>query len=361
MKRIIVVVVLIAVVVAGATFVMHKRRAIANLPTPSSPPVPVVTAPVKDGAVAGTIQTVALVQSDRTSTVAAQVPGTILEMRGREGDRVQKGQRMARIDPRVLQDAVEAARARLGSADEDLAKQQAVFARDKSLFATQDISQQAFDVSKAQLEASRSANIVARRAYESALTARTYADVPAPYAGVITARLVEPGDIAVPGKPLFTMQIQGHVRMISKVSQDVLSRLQVGAGVVFSANGQTLSARVSRIYPALDVTRLGVVETALEAAPFNLPSGAVVASSYSTTSAPGLVVPSSALLQGLDETLVVRVRGGLTEAVPVTVTSRSSVDATVVGALAPGQEVIVGLPSELMALSSGSHVIAAGR
>jgi RND family efflux transporter MFP subunit len=361
MKRIVVVVGVLALVVAGAMFVMHKRRAIANLPTPSSPPVPVATATVKDGAVAGTIQTVALVQSDRTSTVAAQVPGTILEMRGREGDRVQKGQRMARIDPRVLQDAVEAARARLGSADEDLAKQRAVFARDKSLFDTHDISQQAFDVSKAQLEASRSGNIVARRAYESALTARTYADVPAPYAGVITARLVEPGDIAVPGKPLFTMQIQGHVRMISKVSQDVLSRLQVGTGVVFSANGQTLSTRVSRIYPALDVTRLGVVETELDAAPFNLPSGAVVASSYSTTSAPGLVVPSSALLQGLEETLVVRVRGGLTEAVPVTVTSRSSADATVVGALTPGQEVIVGLPSELMALSSGSHVIAAGR
>ena len=92
MKRIIVAVLLLAMVAAGAMVIVHKRRAIARLPTPTSPPVPVSVAAVKDGAVADTIQTVALVQSDRTSTVAAQVPGAILEMRGREGDRVEKGQ-----------------------------------------------------------------------------------------------------------------------------------------------------------------------------------------------------------------------------------------------------------------------------
>ena len=125
----------------------------------------------------------------------------------------------------------------------------------------------------------------------------------APYAGVITARLVEPGDIAMPGKPLFTMQVQGHVRMLSKVSQDVLSRLQVGAKRgLLGQRSNAGRAKVSRIYPALDVTRLGVVETDLDAAPFNLPSGAIVAASYSAAPASGMVVPSAALLQGLKET-----------------------------------------------------------
>ena len=39
--------------------------------------------------------------------------------------------------------------------EEDLVKQQAIFARDKSMFGTHDIPQQTFDVSKAQLEAVR--------------------------------------------------------------------------------------------------------------------------------------------------------------------------------------------------------------
>jgi RND family efflux transporter MFP subunit len=361
MKRMIAIGLVLAVMVAGATLVIHKRRALAHLPTPATPPVPVATATVKDGAIADTIATMALVQSERTSTVTAQIPGAILEVRCREGDRVKKGQSMARIDPRVLQDAVEAARARVTAADEDLVKQQAIFERDRSLFESHDIPRQTFDVSKAQLEASRANKVVARQALASAMTSRTYAEVTAPYEGVITARLVEPGDIATPGKPLFALQVRGRVRMLSKVSQDMLARLQVGGAVVFSTNGQTLAARVSRIYPALDAARLGAVETELDTAPFNLRSGATVTASYSAAPASGLIVPVASLLQGLNETLVVRVVGGVTQAVPVTVTGRSSSDATVVGALVPGQVIVVGLPSELMALSSGSRVVAAGR
>jgi len=361
-RRIVALVLALAIIAAGAAFIAHKRRVIAQLPTPDSPPTPVATAVVRDGSVADTLQTVALIQSDRTSTVAAQVPGSVLEVRGREGDRVQKGQLLVRIDARVLQDTSEAARARLAAAEEDLSKQQAIFDRDQSLFGSHDIPRQTLDVSKAQLEASRAARVVARQTYQSALTSRSYAEVTAPYAGVVTTRLVEPGDLATPGKPLFTLQVPGHVRVISKLSQDALARCKPGTAVTFTAPGQPpLSASITRVYPALDSTRLGIVETELDAAPFGLPSGATVSASYAAIAAPGLVVPVSALLQGLSETLVVRVRGGVTEAVPVTVTARSASEATVQGGVSPGDAIIVGPPSELMSLSSGSHVLASGR
>jgi RND family efflux transporter MFP subunit len=246
-KRILATVLALVLVAAGATLVVHKRRAIAHLPLPETPPVPVSIAHVKDGSVADTLQTLAAVQSDRSSTVAAQVAGTLLEVRGREGDRVAKGQLLARIDARVLADAVESARARLTSADEDLRKQRTIFERDKSLFASHDIPQQTFDISKAQLEASSANRVVAQRLFESAQTSRSYADVVAPYAGVITARMIEPGEIAAPGKPLFTLQVQGRVRMLSRVAQDALARLRVGGDVTFSSAGQTLAAHVSRI------------------------------------------------------------------------------------------------------------------
>ena len=361
LKRIVAVVVVLGVLGLGASVIVHKRQAIAALTPPDSPPVPVATATVRDGAVANTLQTVALVQSERTSTVAAQVSGAVLEVRYREGDRVQRGQVLARIDPRVLQDAVASAGARLAAADEDLAKQQAIFARDTALLEKRDISRQAFDVSKAQLEASKAAQEVAHQVLESARTGRSFADVAAPFAGVIAARLVEPGDLAGPGKPLFTLQVSGPVRMLSKVSQDLLARLEPGGAVVFSAEGQTLASTITRIYPSLDASRLGAVETELPAPPFGLPPGATVAASYSAKSQTGLVVPVAALLQGLSETLVVRVRSGRTEAVPVVVSSRSAVDATVRGELAVGDILVLGPPSELMALTSGAHVAPVGR
>jgi hypothetical protein len=104
-----------------------------------------------------------------------------------------------------------------------------------------------------------------------------------------------------------------------------------------------------------------VVETDLEVAPFGLPAGATVAVSYSAAPASGLVVPAAALLQGLKETLVIRVQNGVTEAVPVAVAGRSASEATVTGPLVPGQSVVVGLPSELMALASGTRVSAVER
>jgi len=355
-KRTVGIAVAVVVIALGAGVIRHKHRALADLPPPENPPVPVATATVREGAVADTVQTVALVQSDRAATVAAQVSGTVLEVRLREGARVKRGQVMARIDPRLLQDAAAAAQARLAAADEDLAKQQAISARDESLFATHDIPRQTLDISKAQLAAARAARVAAQRALESARTLRSYGDVRAPYDGVVTARLVEPGDLATVGKPLYTLEVPGPVRLLSKLSQDQLAGLRPGGAVTFTATGQRLLAATTRLYPALDAAHLGGVETELAAAPFRLPAGATVGAAYATAPSAGLVVPAAALLQGLSETLVVRVRDGRTEPVPVTVTGRSAAAVTVTGAVAPGDVVIVGLPSELMALTAGTRV-----
>jgi len=360
-KRTIGIGIALAVIALGAGIIRHKRRALAHLPPPENPPVPVVTATVTSGDVASTVQTVALVQSDRSATVAAQVAGTMLEVRLREGAHVKRGQVMARIDPRLLEDAAATARARLAAADEDLAKQQAIFARDEALFATHDIARQTLDISKAQLAASRAGREAARRALESARTLRAYGDVRAPYDGVVTARLAEPGDLATVGKPFYTMQVPGPVRLLSKLSQELLGGLRPGGAVTFTAGGQRLDARITRIYPALDAAHLGAVETELPAAPFGLPAGATVGATYGSTPARGLVVPASTLLQGLNETLVIRVRDGHSDPVPVMVTGRSATSVTVEGALAPGDVVVVGLPSELMALTAGTAVASVRR
>lgn len=349
-----------AVVVAGGAVIVHKKRALARLAHPATPAVAVTTALVRDGAVGGTLNTVALIESETAATVSAQVSGAILEVRVREGDAVRKGEAMVRIDPRVLDDNAQAAQARLGAAREDLAKQQAIFDRDSVLFVNLAIGSQAFQVSKAQLEAVRAAEVTAARALASAQTLRSYADVPAPYAGVVTARLVEPGDLAVPGKPLIGLQVPGPVRIISKLSQEVLGSLKAGGAVTLTLGDQRMTVRTTRVYPALDAAHLGTVETALRSAPFGLPPGATLAASYATATSRGLVVPTSALLQGLRQTVVIEVKAGKSVSVPVAVVSDNGTAATVRGALVPGDTVVTGLPSELMSLTSGTPVAAQG-
>ncbi len=359
MKKIIAIIVVIALGGAGVALIMKRRRELASLVPPAAVALPVTAVAVREGTVGEAVRTVALVQAETATTVAAQVGGTLVAVLRREGDRVARGDVLARIDPRTLEDAAVAARARLAAATEELARQEAVARRDETLFTGKAISRQALEATRAQLEGARAAEVAAQRALETARTARSYADVVAPYAGVIATRLVEPGDLAVPGKPLFALQAAGKARLLSKLSQSSLAGIAPGATVTFSSGGGTVAGRVTRIYPALDAARLGSVETVLPEAPFKLPPGAVVAATYDVRPVHGLVVPGLALLEGLDETLVVRVKEGHAEPVPVAVAAHGSGEAVVTGALAGGDLVVVGLPSELMALTAGTPLRAA--
>lgn len=354
MKKSVAAAVALAVVAAGAGLVVKRKRALLALAPPAAVPIPVAVAAVREGTVAEAVRTVALVQAETSTTIAAQVGGALVSVVRREGDRVRRGDLLARIDPRTLDDSADAARARLAAAREELARQEAVHQRDETLFAGKAISRQALDASRAQLEGARAAEVAAQRALESARTARSYADVVAPYAGVITARLVEPGDLATPGKPLFALQASGKARLLSKLSQSSLAGIAPGGAVAFRSGDRTVAARVTRVYPALDAARLGSVETVLAEAPFGLPPGAVVAATYDVRPVRGLVVPAAALLDGLDETLVVRVKDGRADPVPAEVAARGARQAAVKARLSPGDLVVTGLPSELMALTAGT-------
>ncbi len=353
-KRIIAALVIVIVVVGAVALVSARRRAVRDLPAPVQEPLPVEVAAVTSGSVFGVVSTTALVRADWSSTVSAQVGGAILETRVREGDRVRAGQLLARIDARPLDDAVGAASARLAAADRALSVQKAVFDRDTVLRDGGAISQQAFDASTAQLELARASAIAAGRALSTARVQRAYSNVTAPYSGVITARLVEAGDLATPGKPLFNIERPGKVRIISKLSQTALERIRPGAAVAFSWHGQSVHAQVSQIYPALDASSLGSVETLLPSSPFALPNGASIHADYATAPVSGLTVPNEAMYEGLGSTLVVRVVAGKADPVPVHLlaggTRRSAID----GAIAAGDVVVIGLPSELMALTKGT-------
>lgn len=357
MKRILGLVLVLAIVLAGVLAIRHKKATIARLSAPEIPAVSVDVVAVRAGTVAASLKTVALIQSATAATVSAQVAGALLEVRFREGDTVRKGEVMARVDSRVLEDSVASAEARVAAARQERTRQESIVARDTVLVANDALSKQAFEASQAQAEAAKAAQVAAERALASARTMRSFADVPAPWSGVVSARLAEPGDLLAPGRPVFTVQVAGPVRVISKLSQESLALLAQSDRVVFANGSETREERISRIYPALDASHLGTVETDLPSAPFSLSPGATVAATYSAASSPeGLVVPSSALLEGTAETLVVRVKDGKAELVRVVVAGGDGRSSAVKGDLAAGDLVVTGLPSELMALTAGTPV-----
>ncbi len=132
-KKVLAVLIVFVVVAAMALVLIHRKHQLANMAPPANPPVPVATSEVKQGEASDGVATVALIQSETAATAAAQLPGAILEMRFHEGDTVKKGQIMAAIDPRKLRGRRAIGAGAPGAAEEDYAKQKAIFERDKAL------------------------------------------------------------------------------------------------------------------------------------------------------------------------------------------------------------------------------------
>ena len=167
-----------------------------------------------------------VVEAVRQTTLAAQVPGAVLELAVKVGDRVQAGQVLLRIDARsadqsaAASDAqVQAARASLDVATREYTRQQKL--RDK-----QYISQAALDQAEAQFKATR-AQVAAQVAQAGAARTQTgLHTVRAPYAGVVSDVPVQLGDMAMPGRALVTLYDPSSLRVTAAVPQSLLGAAQ---------------------------------------------------------------------------------------------------------------------------------------
>ncbi len=90
----------------------------------------------------------------------------------------------------------------------------------------------------------------------------------APAAGVVLERLVEPGDIAQPGRRMMSLALDGPVRLIVQVDEKNLPLIRQGAIAMAAADAfpaERFEAVVNYISPGIDATR-GSVELRLDVA-----------------------------------------------------------------------------------------------
>jgi membrane fusion protein, multidrug efflux system len=166
-----------------------------------------------------------VVEAVRQTSVAAQVPGAVVMLAVKAGDRVQAGQVLLRLDARAAEQnaAAGAAQVRAARAGQEAATRE--YERQKQLFEKNYISRAALDRAEAQFKATQ-AEAAAQLA--SAGAARTQTDfhvVRAPYAGVVADVAVVLGDMAMPGRPLLTLYDPAALRIKAAVPQTAALRL----------------------------------------------------------------------------------------------------------------------------------------
>jgi RND family efflux transporter MFP subunit len=345
-----------ALVVGLAAARVKRAREMAGAPLLAPVATAVEVAPVREGSVTETRHFLGEVSGAEEALVSARILAPVMGVAVREGDTVRRGQELVRLEAGELETAVRAAAAGESSADVAFETQRDASARDHVLFEAKAISQEDWERSRSNETAAESRLVAARETLEAARLRRGYAVIAAPFDGVVARRDVDPGDLAVPGKPLLSLVRKGGVRVRVKLPAEMLSALAVGTPVSLDAATGRVGGRVTRVFPAMDASHLATVEAELGVAPAGLVSGATVGVDVPVASAAGWVVPDRALLEGETGTFVFRASGGRAHPVSVHVASRSQGAVVVTGPLHDREQLVVAQPSRLMTLAEGTPV-----
>ena len=147
----------------------------------------------------------AIVESVQQATLAAQINGSVTAYYVDAGDRVKKGQVLARLDTRNSDAQVAAGRAGIAQAEAALAAAKSNYERTKSLVEQKFISQAALDKAESEYKVALATVETARAGSVQANTARDFAEIRAPFDGVVTRRLMEIGEFANPGRAVIAV------------------------------------------------------------------------------------------------------------------------------------------------------------
>jgi len=312
------------------------------------------------------------VRAHTTGVVSSKVTGYVQQVNARAGERVSEGQVLVTLDTRELetnlrraeagqaeaQSAVPEVEQAIAAAKANLDLAQATFRRIEDLYAKKSVSNQEFDEASARLKAAQAAHemAVAKRAQVQARIAgageeqraasimRDYASIAAPFAGVVTERSVEPGNLAVPGAPLLTIEREGAYQLEASVEESKLPGVRTGQTVNVSIDGCQAPARVSEIVPAVDAaSRSYIVKIALPCPAAR--SGMFGRAEFPQGTRRVIAIPEAAVLErGQLQTVFVAENAAAHSRI-ITAGRKSQGMVEVLSGLSDGEKVVVPVPS----------------
>lgn len=227
-------------------------------------------------------QTTALFQT----TLASRIQGAIQEIRVREGSVVLKDEVLVVLDSRDL-------RANLARAQANLDNKRVYLTR------IEDLSGRG-SAAKQDVDDARRAFKVAEAERQAAAAHLTYTSIKAPFAGTITDKMADVGDMALPGRPLLKMEDSGQLRLEAIIAESDMQAVRQGdeTQVLIDALGpHPLRGNVAQILPAGDPrTHTFLVKVTLPRTP-GLKTGMFGRLLLHKGTSETLVVPRSAVVE----------------------------------------------------------------
>ena len=202
---------------------------------------PVRVSPVHRGSISQAVESSSTVTAERSLTLRTESTGTVRSLEADDGDTVERGRLLARLDNPAAE-----AEARRTRQDKERAEQDADALQ--GLFGQGFLSRREYDETLGRLDAARTADDVARQALRQT-------EVRAPFPGTISRRYLQLGAVVSTGQDAFDLVDLERLRIEVSLPERELARLQEGLPVQITSEfqgAQAVEGTVSRLSPVID-------------------------------------------------------------------------------------------------------------
>ncbi len=186
-------------------------------------------------------------QSATSANLSTRIMGQVSHIYVDMGDRVKKGDLLLSIrsnDLDAKKAQVEANLMELQSALDNAQKNQQ---RIQTLFNNESASQKELDDINTHVNVLLAKKNAVLQAKKEVTALLSYAIIRAPYAGTITSRTINTGDMANPGQPLMGIETNGKFEVTARIPEYQATLAKVGMKVAIQLNNQQLSGIVSQV------------------------------------------------------------------------------------------------------------------
>jgi membrane fusion protein (multidrug efflux system) len=207
----------------------------------STAAIPVEMASAQRGSISAYYSTTATLEAEEEAMVVAKVRGVVQQLNVEEGDFVQKGDIMARMEDEQLEIEASRAKATMDRLYND-------YQRNKELFDRKLISAEQYENSKFEYESQKAE-------YELANLKLEYTQIKAPISGVVSQRMIKVGNMVNTDQEAFKITDFDPLLAVLHVPEHEMNKLRKGQTSVIQVDaikGETFTGRVLRISPVVN-------------------------------------------------------------------------------------------------------------
>jgi membrane fusion protein (multidrug efflux system) len=293
-----------------------------------APPVPVEVSAAGIRAISSYYVTTATLEPEKKVDILAKVAGEVSEVLVEEGERVTEGDVLCRLDDDEQKVALEEARI-----NRDRRRQE--MERFESMHAQNLISDKEYDDIKYQFE-------LAQNQYESALLRYRYTQIRSPFDGVVTERLVDPGENVTVGTRLYVVSDIEPLELTMYLPEGEIDKIEPGQVVHINPDVDpdvSFQGIVVRIAPEVD-QGTGTVKVTAETHGGGIPGSFVRVRIVTDTRPSTLTIPRRGVVSDAGEQFVFVAESDTVRQVEVSVGYEDEEFAEILSGIAEGDTVV---------------------